>query len=293
MTSFTSMSGHYRYLHDCLVHYFDEGQGLPILLLHGIPVWSFTFRDLIGGLQPSFRCIAPDMPGFGLSLAAPDFGFAPESHEEVLSALVEELDLDQLLIMGFDWGGPLALKLALRHPRRVRGIILGNTWAWPDNSVTAARTLRSALVRRAVVAPNVVRSSRFLIRFALRFPAPRLRLDRDLEQAYLHRYPTRESRRGPSELVYQNLLNATGRSSYMASLENDLARLQHIPVLLTWGARCPVFTAVDRRRFEAAFPRHRSLVFPWAGHFVHEEEPELVAAAIRNWAGSVLSDPAS
>jgi haloalkane dehalogenase len=52
------------------VHYVDEGAGPPLLLLHGNPTWSFLYREIIKGLRDSYRCIAPDHPGFGLSRAA-------------------------------------------------------------------------------------------------------------------------------------------------------------------------------------------------------------------------------
>jgi haloalkane dehalogenase len=62
---------HYVEIDRCRVHYVDEGTGLPLLLLHGNPTWSFLYRDIITGLRHRFRCVAVDYPGFGLSTAIP------------------------------------------------------------------------------------------------------------------------------------------------------------------------------------------------------------------------------
>jgi haloalkane dehalogenase len=59
------------------VHYVDEGNGPPLLLLHGNPTWSFLYRDVIKGVRDRYRCIAVDYPGFGLSSAPPGYGFTP------------------------------------------------------------------------------------------------------------------------------------------------------------------------------------------------------------------------
>jgi haloalkane dehalogenase len=269
----------YVTVNDCLIHYVDEGHGMPVLLLHGIPVWSLTYRGLIEQLRPHVRCIAADMPGFGLSVASTDFTYTPADQEDVLAKLVDHLDLEHFVVVGHDWGAPLALRLALRHPDRIAGLVIENGWAWPDHpGARWARIGGGRLLGRAI------RSSNAFIRVALRAGGPRLRLDREIERAYCAPHPTPASRRSQSELVYQNGQNALGRSRYLADLEEALGDLRHLPALIVWGARCPVFRAPERERFERSFPRHRTHVLPTAGHFVHEDAPEIVGAAIRLWA---------
>jgi alpha/beta hydrolase fold len=68
---------HYAKIDDASVHYVDEGNGPPLVLIHGNPTWSFLCREIITGLRDRYRCIAPDYPGFGLSRAAPGYGYAP------------------------------------------------------------------------------------------------------------------------------------------------------------------------------------------------------------------------
>ncbi|MDQ3871672.1 MAG: alpha/beta fold hydrolase, partial [Chloroflexota bacterium] len=113
------------------VHYLDEGDGPPLLLLSGNPSWSFGYRGIIERLRDRFRCVAPDYPGFGLSRAAAGYDYRPASHSRIVETLVDRLGLDGLTIMGYDWGGPIGLWLAGRRPARTRALVIGNTWAWP------------------------------------------------------------------------------------------------------------------------------------------------------------------
>jgi haloalkane dehalogenase len=268
---------------DSLIHYIDEGSGQAILLIHGVPVSSFVYRHLVSELRADFRCIAPDLPGFGLSQAAPAFGYRAGDHEDVLSELVEKLDLRDLLVMGHDWGGPLALRLAIRHRDRVNGIVLGNTWAWPNHGAARRPYFLAATSGPAEYA---LRASNLFTRLAIRWAGRRLRLEEGAEAAYCGQHPTRTSRRANTTLIRQNGENVRGTDTYMHDLEQSLPELQGVPVLLTWGARCPIFRGDDRAKFEAAFPRHTTVVVRAGAHFAMEDSPTVVAAAIRTWSRS-------
>ena len=124
---------HYAEIDGASVHYVDEGSGPPLLLLHGNPTWSFLYRELIKGLRDRYRCIAPDHPGFGLSRAAPGYGYTPREHAAVLEQLVAQLDLSDITMMVQDWGGPIGFAAATRHPERFAAFVIGNTWAWPKS----------------------------------------------------------------------------------------------------------------------------------------------------------------
>ena len=70
---------HFAHVNGARVHYVAEGDGPPLLLLHGNPTWSFLYRDLILGLRDRFRCVAPDHPGFGRSRPEPGYRYTPPS----------------------------------------------------------------------------------------------------------------------------------------------------------------------------------------------------------------------
>ena len=99
------------------VHYIDEGEGRPLLLMHGNPDWSFLYRKIVTGLEGRFRCVVPDYPGFGLSVHPPaPYGYTPGKHAAVVRELVEQLDLQDAVVMCQDWGGPIGMEQA--DPRR-------------------------------------------------------------------------------------------------------------------------------------------------------------------------------
>jgi hypothetical protein len=91
---------------DGLVHYVDEGQGPPVLLLHGNPTWSYVYRHVIKGLRAECRLVAPDYPGFGMSKAPSRYGFTPQEHSQVIAELIRHLALTNFVLVVQDWGGP-------------------------------------------------------------------------------------------------------------------------------------------------------------------------------------------
>jgi haloalkane dehalogenase len=115
------------------VHYIDEGTGPVLLMVHGNPTWSYVFRRLIPLLKDRFRCIAPDLPGFGLSVAPAAYDFLPETHARVLAAFIDRLALTSFTPVVQDWGGPIALCVAGGDPERVERLVIGNTFCWPVN----------------------------------------------------------------------------------------------------------------------------------------------------------------
>jgi len=109
------------------VHYVDEGDGPPVLLVHGLPTWSFVWRHLIAGLRDRYRCVALDLPGFGLSDKPEGDAYRPEDQARRLAAFVEALRLKDFTLVVHDFGGPIGLSLALDRPDAVRSLVLFNT----------------------------------------------------------------------------------------------------------------------------------------------------------------------
>ena len=117
------------------MHYVDEGEGEPIVFVHGNPAWSFEFRHAIRELRPGFRCVAPDHVGFGLSSrSSRREDYHPESHSRRFAALLDHLDLRDITLFMNDWGGPIGLDFTRKHPERVRRLVITNTWCWPVGS---------------------------------------------------------------------------------------------------------------------------------------------------------------
>jgi len=126
-------ASHYVAVDGARLHYADEGEGPPVLMLHGNPTWSVLYRGLIEGLRPQYRCIAPDLAGFGLSVPPPGFSFRPEDHAKLVASLLDHLNLSGATLVAHDWGGPVGLGAAMMTEGRIARLCLGNTWAWPVN----------------------------------------------------------------------------------------------------------------------------------------------------------------
>ena len=116
--------------------YIDEGQGDPILFLHGNPTSSYLWRNVIPHVRSQGRCIAPDLIGMGRS-DKPDIGYRFVDHARYLAAFLEALELRRIALVVHDWGSALGLDWAMRHADRVRGLammeaILTPIESWSD-----------------------------------------------------------------------------------------------------------------------------------------------------------------
>jgi haloalkane dehalogenase len=115
------------------MHYIDEGEGDPILLLHGNPTWGYLWRKVIVPLiAAGHRVIVPDQIGFGYSeKPTSEYAHTLDGHSANLVALVRQLDLQRLTVVCQDWGGPTGLSLALHEAQRIHSLVVMSTWAWP------------------------------------------------------------------------------------------------------------------------------------------------------------------
>jgi haloalkane dehalogenase len=117
---------------DMNVHYLDEGpkDGPVMLLMHGMPTWSYLYRDIIPPLvEAGFRCIAPDHLGFGKSDKPTDvYWYTIARHTEILTSLIVKLDLKNITLVCQDWGGPTGLAQAATMGNRFNRLVIMNTW---------------------------------------------------------------------------------------------------------------------------------------------------------------------
>lgn len=255
------------------IHYVDEGTGPVLLFLHGNPAWSFQWRALIAGLRGSYRCIALDYPGFGLSDAATDFDFSAHAQSVVVEAFVDHLGLGELTLVIHDWGGPIGLDFAGRRPELIRGIVLGNTWAWPTDPGTP-RGWFSRIVGGPLGEFLQVNFNAFA---AMAMDGGVVgRLSPEVAELYLRPFRAHD-RRGIAAFYPGQILEA---SPQLAEVEARLDRIADRPALLFWGLRDPGFPRADLERFEQHFPDHRTFEFADADHFFFEDTAPIVIEEI-------------
>lgn len=257
------------------VHYVDEGAGDPILFLHGNPTWSFLYRGIVIRLRKSFRCIAIDYPGFGLSARPDGYDYTPAEHARIVRDFVRHLDLRRLTIMGHDWGGPIGLRVACDELERIGALVMGNTWFWP---VDAWQVKAFAYVMSmAPVQSRILDKNLFVERvmpLGRKHPLPP-----EVMHHYREAMPTPRSRMGAAELAVQLL----GASGWLAELERDVRNeLANVPLLLTWGLHDLMFTRPFMERFREAFKLTRVVRLD-AKHYIQEDAPKEIAAAIQSF----------
>ena len=269
------------------VHYIDEGSGPAILFVHGNPDYSLLYRHQIGALRAAYRCIALDLPGFGLSTPGAAFGFTPAEQVSAVEGFVQQLGLRDLVLVVHDWGGPIGLRAAQLGADRFRGLVIAGTLAWPDYRNQASWWVRLMM---GFIASERGRTftlkNNLLIEGPLRSEINRgaKPLDESTKAAYRGPFPTEESR-VPTWVLAHHLWTRAGEE-FLSTLEADMGRLRSLPVLLISGG-ADRYTPAEQMtaRFAGIFPNHEDVVIPHAGHFFPESSPEETTEAIRAWLG--------
>ena len=248
------------------MHYIDEGQGDVLLFIHGNPSWSFEYRRLIQRLRPRYRCIALDHIGFGLSDKPAHPSYLPQFHAANLEAFIAALGLRDVTLFMQDWGGPIGMAYALRHPTNVKRIVVSNSWFW---SARESRTLRlfSALVGGPL--------GKFLCHRFNFFPrvlmaasvGDKRRFPRRVRDQYIGPFQNPESRKGT--WVFPRAI--IGESRWLDTLWDQRDALARLPALLLWGLKDDAFDETFLRRWQLSFPHSITQRYPATGHNVFEE----------------------
>jgi len=257
----------------------EAGAGRAVLLLHGNPTWSFLYRGLIMRLLSDFRCIAPDYAGFGRSETPSGFGFTPLEHARLVERWLLDQDLHDVLLVVHDWGGPIGLWLAARHPQRFAGLVIGNTWAWPVNGDLHFEWFSRLFGGR--LGGWAIRHHNAFVELLLPAGIRHRKVERAVMDAY--RLPFRDPARRIATHVFPREILAS--RAFLSEVEAGMPKLRHLDTLIVWGDRDVAFRNEERRRFERTFPEASTVVLSGAGHFIQEDAPGEIAAAIcERWA---------
>ena len=269
-------------------HYLDEGRGEPLLMLHGNPSWSFYYRKLILRLRESYRCIAPDHIGMGLSDKPKDthFDYRLASHVDRLDAFVAHLDLDQkLTLVLHDWGGAVGIHFAMRHRERIARVVLLNTAAFP---LDAGRGLPLALrfARSPGLGTLLVRGANAFALGATWLAVHRRPMSAALRRAYCAPYDSWDHRiatlrfvqdipLGPSDPTYALLQES--QAQLAAGLLADL------PALICWGMRDFVLDPSYLDRWTGFWPNAEVHRLSDCGHYVLEDANEEIGGLVHEF----------
>jgi haloalkane dehalogenase len=260
------------------MHYLDEGEGDPVLLLHGEPTWSFLYRKLIPPLADVARCVAPDYFGFGRSDKPTERGwYSYERHVVSIARLVEHLDLRRITLVVQDWGGPVGFRFAVENPERVARIVVMNTGI--GARAPSDEWLRfQSFMRR--VGTEIVAGQ--LVRLSLVQPTTDA-----IIAAYDAPFPVPESRIGIVQFPELVATSSEHPSAPAMLVVRERLRELDRPALVLFSDSDPIFTRRAAEVMADLLP-NAELDPPveGAGHFLQEDRGELLGRRIAEWLGT-------
>jgi haloalkane dehalogenase len=256
--------------------YRDEGDGPPVVFFHGEPTWSFLWRKVIPPVRDAgFRCLAPDLPGFGASDKPTDFDwYSYDRHVAAAGALFEELDLRDATVVVHDWGGPIGLRVAVDRPDRVSRIVIMDTGLFTGHQkMTEAWIAFRNFVERSEDLPVG-----FLVRGACKHDP-----GDEVIAAYEAPFPNPESKAGARAfpLILPTSPDMPGAQAGQRVL--DALREDSRPKLVLWADSDPVLPVSTGERFAEALGTQVAHVIPDASHFLQEDAGEVIGRHIADW----------
>jgi len=267
---------HYREVEDLRLAHIDEGEGAPVVFVHGEPTWSFLWRKVIPPVREAgFRCIAPDLAGFGRSDKPTDIGFySYDRHTELAGVLLEELDLHGATIVVHDWGGPIGLRLAVEQRERIDRIVILDTGLFTGHQkMSDAWIAFRDFVERTPDLPVGM-----LVRGACKTDP-----GDEVIAAYDAPYPDAASKAGARAfpLLIPRSPDAPGAAAgqrVLEALEGD-----DRPTLMLWADSDPVLPLSTGERFAEAIGQPVPRTIADASHFLQEDQGPLIGELIADW----------
>ena len=262
------------------IAYLDEGQGdKTLLMLHGNPVSGYVYAKLMRLLEPDFRCVVPDLLGFGLSGKPPDEKeYSLPGHIAIIETFVETLDLQSVALVGHDWGGPIGFGAAVRQPQRYAQLIFLNTMTEAPMQIRPIYWLPfHILLRLRPLFAYLVKERNLFQKFGVAIMDPQ-------DQAVYFRANHSPATRAAIAAFPRLIPHKRSHTNY-ALLKTILEKLKtwDIPSLVIFSDKDSVFTAEQGQRFAAELQNGRFVLVPGVKHFLQYQRPSLVATTIRTF----------
>jgi haloalkane dehalogenase len=267
---------HYREVEGLRLAHLDEGEGPPVVFFHGEPTWSFLWRNVLGPVRDAgFRCLAPDLAGFGRSDKPTDIGwYSYDRHTALASELLDELDLHGATVVVHDWGGPIGLRLAVEQRERIDRLVILDTGLFTGHQqMTDAWIAFRDFVERTEDLPVG-----FLVKGACKNDP-----GDDVIAAYDAPYPDAASKAGARAfpLMIPRTPDADGAEA--GRRVHNALKDDRRPTLMLWADSDPVLPLSTGERFAASIGRPAPRTIPDASHFLQEDQGPLIGSLIADW----------
>lgn len=261
--------------------YLDEGEGHPVVMVHGNPTWSFFYRNVVAALKGSHRCIVPDHIGCGLSeKPGGGYNFTLDQRIRDLDELVESLGLERFDLIVHDWGGAIGIGMALQRMPQLRRLAILNTAAYVDSRIPK----RIAFCRFPLLGKVIVQGFNGFAGPATRMAVAKKALPEAVKCGYLFPYRSWSDRRAVYEFVKDIPMHVTHRSfGRLIEIENGLLQLRKVPVALFWGGKDFCFSDHFMRRWKRFLPQATVIHYADAGHYLLEDEEESACTGIKEF----------
>lgn len=272
------------------MHYVDEGEGDPIMLLHGEPTWGYLYRNFIPELSKTHRVIVPDHMGFGKSETPQDRIYTHRTHVENLVALIKELDLQKITLVGQDWGGMIIGGVLAMEIDRIERVFLMNTIAYPffDMPKYAELLLTSPWFK--FIAESDYETTLQNLKYTTLSMMKLIgfentaAVDQDWLDAYSAPFQTKEECLGAVEFPKDAITGRFTDEYAMAPVSDELrARVKQMPAMLVNGLQDhALHQDFTFGAFRDAFGEDKTAItLPNVGHFCQEDAPETLVALIK------------
>ena len=261
-----------------VIHYLDEGEGEPIVCLHGNPTWSFYFRSILKAFGKQNRVICPDHIGCGASSHPQNYSYTLEQHIQNFDYLMDQLNLSKVTLILHDWGGPIGLGWATQNPHKVKRLILLNTAGFRSKDIP----MRIALCKIPLLGEYMVRRYNLFAKAAIHM-APMKSLSSEVKKGLLWPYNSYKNRIAVARFV-KDIPLSTDHVSYktLSNIEKSL-NLISCPKLILWGMKDFCFHEGFLNTWKKIYPEASIKTFEQAGHYLLEDEPENVTMYIKNF----------
>ena len=267
-------------------HYVNEGQGSPVVMVHGNPSWSFYYRNLVKALSKNHQCIVPDHIGCGLSDKPSDEGYDYTLTQRIddLEALLDHLAVSEdITLVVHDWGGMIGLGYAARYPERIKRLVILNTGAFhlpKDKSFPFALWLG----RNTALGTILVRGFNAFSAIASYIGVKRQPMSHAIRQAYVAPFNSWQNRISTLRFIQDIPLKPHHRNYALVSdIANSLGHYDKLPVLICWGLKDFVFDKHFLAEWQQRFPLAQVHTFIDCGHYILEDASDEIIPLISDF----------
>jgi len=260
------------------MHIMEKGKGMPIVMVHGNPMWGYLYKKVLDGLDDNHRYIVPDLIGFGFSEKIKLKEHSLEAHSKWMAEFFANIKEEKIGLVVHDWGGMIGIAGAMRAGKKIDGLVVMNT------AITAPKdgfkpTWFHSLSQVPLISSFLFRGLNFPLSFLNRFASVPGSFDSQTMKAY--KYPLRKFKDNCGPLALARMVpNSMHHPS--VPMEEEIEKYLDSydgPAQIVWGMNDPVMWKL-RRRTARLLPQAK-VVKTQAGHFVQEETPAEVITAIK------------